>query len=124
MAGCGTQPLFDVEETLGHAVSVACYRRLNVSIAADLFREGNMHMHRNTAAARTGGTNRHLDAALACVAMALLFIPCSLAAERRTARPSYSAQIFQITPVPGICTRGPLPAPTKCVSEPLSRTAP
>jgi hypothetical protein len=42
----------------------------------------------------------------------------------RTARFPYSAQILQITPVPGIWTSGPLPSPTKCVSEPLSRTAP
>jgi hypothetical protein len=46
------------------------------------------------------------------------------AAPRRTARLPYSAQIFQITPVPGIWTSGPLPAPTKWVSAPLSRTAP
>jgi hypothetical protein len=43
---------------------------------------------------------------------------------RRTARLPYFAQIFQITPVPGIWTSGPLPAPTKWVSAPLSRTAP
>jgi len=36
----------------------------------------------------------------------------------------YCLQIFQITPVPGICTSGPLLAPTKWVSSPLSRTAP
>ena len=38
--------------------------------------------------------------------------------------PYCDGQIFQITPVPGIWTSGPLAAPTKCVSEPLSRTAP
>jgi len=36
----------------------------------------------------------------------------------------YCLQIFQITPVAGICRSGPLPVPTKCVSSPLSRTAP
>jgi len=36
----------------------------------------------------------------------------------------YIGQIFQITPVPGIWTSGPLAAPTKCVSALLSRTAP
>ena len=42
-----------------------------------------MHMHRNTAAARTGRMTRQLHAALAGVAMALLFLSCSLAAEPR-----------------------------------------
>jgi hypothetical protein len=36
----------------------------------------------------------------------------------------YIGQIFQITPVPGICTSAPLPVPTTCVSSPWSRTAP
>src|SRR5262249_40153013 len=38
--------------------------------------------------------------------------------------PTYCLQILKITPVPGICSSGPLPAPTKCVSAPLSRTTP
>jgi hypothetical protein len=38
---------------------------------------------------------------------------------------NYIGQIFQITPVPGIWSNGPLAGgPTKCVSEPRSRTAP
>jgi hypothetical protein len=49
---------------------------------------------------------------------------------RRNSRPCLKSssylvgQIFQTTPVPGICTKGPLLAPTKCESEPRSRTAP
>ena len=42
-----------------------------------------------------------------------------------TERPDYIGQIFQITPVPGIWSSGPLAGgPTKCVSVPRSRTAP
>ena len=40
---------------------------------------------------------------------------------------SYCGQIRQITPVPGICTSGPLAAPTNLLSAPAwpkSRTAP
>jgi hypothetical protein len=36
----------------------------------------------------------------------------------------FGGQIFQITPVPGIWTKGPFAAPTKCESAPRSRTAP
>ena len=43
---------------------------------------------------------------------------------RRLRTSPYIAQIFQITPVPGIWTFWPLAAPTKWVSDPRSRTAP